>query len=236
MRAWLLLAAIALPVPALAQAAPAAPLSDPELASVTGKFLLPNGVELALSITSDTVVNGQAVLRTVLTVDHGEQLQVFGRDGTTTGAAYPASTAATPAAGVNVVVDRTSGLQSVVPVRGASGGATSVNAPVADAATLGLKLLPLAAGGPAVQTADGLVSLAAVRGGSQVRLAGDQYGVAHLVGGAVATALVNSGNDRTFDNVTNVAVDLRGALPMQLGSAAARVDTLALEATRGMIR
>jgi hypothetical protein len=236
MRAFLLAAAALLsPAAACAQAEPGPPLTELELAQVTGKFLLPNGVELALSITSDTVVNGQAVLRTVLTLDQGQQVKVFGRDGSAPGAAYPAGTPAAPMA-VAVSLDRRSGLGTITPVIVAPGGGTSVNAPTPDAHALGLTLLPLAAGGPAVATADGLVSLAAVRGGTQVTLAGDQYGVAHVVGDTVATALVNSGNNRTFDNVTNVAIDLKGALPYQSGAAALRVDALALEATGRMMR
>lgn len=243
-RRFFLAVAFGIAVPTAAPAAPdpadraaTTPLTDVELAGITGKFLLPNGVELALAITSDTVVNGQAVLRTVLTLDQGQQIQVFGRGGENAATAYRSAAATQPVSSVAVSFDRHSGIQSIVPVQVAAGGsAVSVNAQGQDAASLGLVLLPVAAGGPAVATADGLVSLSAIRGGTQVTLAGDQFGVAHLLGSTVATALVNSGNDRTFDTVTNVAVDLRNALPYQLGSAAMRVDTLALEATRGMLR
>jgi hypothetical protein len=57
-----------------------------------------------------------------------------------------------------------------------------------------------------------------------------------LVGQSVATAVANSANDRTFDTVTNIAIDLRNVEPYVAGSAAMRVDSLVLDATRGMIR
>ncbi len=72
--------------------------------------------------------------------------------------------------------------------------------------------------------------------GSQVTLAGDQIGVAHLVGQSVATAILNTGNDRTIDTVTTIGIDLRDASALTLGGAALKVDALAADAARGMVR
>lgn len=228
----------ATPTAALGQAAaPArapAPLTDAELAQITGKFVLPNGVQIALSVTSDTIVDGQVVLRTVLTVDRTSTLQVFGRDGS---APTPelAQAAARPT-GVTVSLDRTSGLQTVTPTYAAA-PAVSVGAAAPAAPSAGLVALPLVPGAPGVATADGVVSLATVRGGQEVSLAGDRLAVANIVGSTVATALANTANNRTLGSVTNVQIDLRNAAPYQTASAAMRVETMALDAvSRGMMR
>ena len=216
------------------------PMSDEALARETGKFTLPNGASLALSVTSDTTVNGVAVLRTVFTLDDAARVQVFGRDeGTAVRTERTVNAAAGAAAmvpsGVNVLFDRQSGTRIVSPTFTVGTGGTRVG-PATDAAAAGLTPLAIAVGGPAVQTPDGLVMLAGTDGGAQVTLAGDRFGVAHLVGRSVATAIVNSANDRVFDTVSSVDIDLRDVAPFQLGSAAIRIDEIALDATRGMVR
>ena len=224
---------------AQAQQAPAPKLSDAELARVTGKFVLPNGVELALSVTSDTVVNGQLILRTVLTVDRTTQLQVFGRTGQAAGTPYAGSVgvAAAQATGVTIALDRKSGIQTLTPTFAVSRApSVSVGGTAQDPASLGLAAVPVVAGGPAIATVDGAVSLQAVRGGSQVSFAGDQLAVVNLVGQSIASAVVNSANDRTLDSVTNVSVDARNLAPYQIGAAQMRVDSLVTDATRRMVR
>lgn len=224
-----------------------APLGDHDLAKVTGKFLLPNGVELALSIVSDTVVNGQLLLRTVLTVDNGAQLVVYGRTSDAAGPAYVTTAGAGAGAGAGsamptgfaINLDRHAGLSTITPTFTATQSAAptvSVGAIVDDSKALGLSALPVTLGGPGVATPDGVVSLQAVRNGTQVTLVGDQLAVANLVGQSIASAVVNSGDNRSIDTVTNVAIDMRNVLPYQIGSAQVRVDTLALDAARGMVR
>lgn len=223
-------------VPAFA--APA--VSDDDLAQATGKFTLPNGVELALAVTSDTVVNGQLILRTVFTVDNSAQLTVLGRESPTAGANYSGGTGSSGSmvpTGVTVSLDRQSGIQTITPtytVQQTSG--VSIGPPAQNADALGLTKLPVTPGGPAVATVDGTVSVQALANGSLVTLAGDRMSVSNLVGQSVATAVANSANDRTFDTVTNIAIDLRNVEPYVAGSAAMRVDSLVLDATRGMIR
>lgn len=241
----LLLAAGLLAGPAVAQDAPvmAAPvLTDPELAQLTGKFLLPGGVEVALTVTSDTVLNGQPVLRTVFAVDRTSSLAVYGRDpaGFSGGASPDVSTTratnATSPTGITIAMDRHSGLQTITTTYVASQPGVTLGGPVADASTAGLERLVVTPDGPAVRTPDGLVNVRTLANGTLVSLTGDQLQASHLAGQSIATALVNSGNDRVFDTVTNVAIDLRNVAPYQIGAAAIRADTLALDATRSMIR
>lgn len=245
-RVLLLMIAGLLAGPVAAQTMPpaiAAPmLTDTELAQLTGKFFLPGGVEVALTVTSDTVLNGQPLLRTVLSVDRGSTLTVYGRTGDPApgvAGSVERSPGAAPMAptGIAVAFDRHSGIGTVTPTyAGAGQPNVTIGAPVPDAGALGLERLAVTPDGPAVQTAVGLVSVRSLASGSLVNLAGDQLSASHLVGQSIATVLANSGNDRTFDSVTNVAVDLRNITPYQIGSAAIQAGALALEATRGMIR
>ncbi len=214
-----------------------APLPEEELATLTGKFILPGGGSLALSVTSDTMLNGSLILRTVLTIDQGSKLQVFGRDdssaspaGTTGGTSGAGPTLAT---GVSVLFDRRSGTQITVPTVSTVRTGSGVQMTETQA---GLVPIAVVAGGPAVRTPDGLVTLTTLPNGSQVTLAGDQIGISHLVGQSVATAILNAGNDRTIDTVTTIGIDLHDAAALTLGSAALKVDALAADAARGMVR
>lgn len=214
-------------------------LSDRELATYTGKFVLPNGVELALSVTSDTVVNGQLILRTVLTVDRTAQLQVFGRGQQPSGAAPTNGTAAASpqVAGVTIALDRHSGIQTLKPTLAVSqGSAVTVNGAAQGSGALGLVAVPVVAGGPALAVADGTVSVQTVRNGSQVNFVGDQLAITNLVGQSIASAIANSSNDRTIDTVTTVSIEARNLAPYQVGAAQMRVEAMAIDATRRSIR
>lgn len=219
---------------------PTAKLADEELARVTGKFLLPNGVELALTVTSDTVVNGQLLLRTVLTVDKASMLTVLGRQSNSSGGAYTGSNGpGVSPGGITISLDRGSGLQTVTPaVSVSSGPAVSVgggDGAVQSAESLGLVALPLVPGGPAIASADGVVSLDALRNGSRVTFAGDQLGIVNQVGQSIATAVVNSADNRTIDTVTNVTIDTRNIASYQAGMAQLRVDAVVIDAVRGLV-
>lgn len=230
----------AVPAPAAAQVGE--PLSDAELATITGKFVLPSGVTLALSVTSDTVVDGQLILRTVFRVDDTARVTVMGRMSADSGPAYPGAPTAGDAAamkptGVEVAFDRRSGTQTITPTYTAVIPTVSIGGTrPADAAAAGLAALPVSVGGPAVETPDGSVSLSALRNGTQVVLAGQQLSVANLVGSAIATAIANTADNRTIDTVTHVDIDLGDAGALTAGSAALKIDTLVSDVTRGMIR
>lgn len=249
MRSTLLALAAAASAPAAAAAqgvrlpVPAAPrLTDAELAQVTGKFVLPNGVELALTVTSDTVVNGQLVLRTVFTVDHGSRLQIFGRDGQGGELPYAVSSVSGGAAprtssGASIAVDRVAGLTTLTPTFAASPATSvTVGAVAQGAVPAGLVSVPVVSGGPALATADGTVAVRSLGGGSQVTFTGDRLAVANLVGPSIATAVVNSASNRTLDSVTTITIDARNLAPYQVGAAQMRVDSLVTNVARGMGR
>lgn len=235
--ASLLLMMLAAPSQAEANALEAAPLSDEELAGITGKFLLPNGASIAMAVTSDTLVDGQLVLRSVLSVDDRASVNVFGANpNAPTGPSVPrgGGQAAMAPSGVTVLFDRQSGMRTITPTYAAAPtvGVTSQVAPPAGDATAVIPL-PLTPGA-AVETAAGLVSLSA--SGRNVTLQGDRIDVTHILGPAFATAIANTANDRTIDTVTTIDLDLTRVTPFSLGSAAIRAGDLALDATRGMMR
>jgi len=231
-------------------------LRDAELARITGKFILPNGSELALSVVSDAAVDGRAVLRTVFTLDQASDLKIYARpvgstgEATTAGSAHAAqgagggATAGTP--GLTVMFDRQSGARLVPSVSGAGGAAVAVGNSAgaaaiqrdaaAEASARGLSEVTPVAGGPAIATADGTVTLSQLARGSAVALSGDRYGVLQLVGRSVAAATVNSANDRVLDSVTDVAIDVRNVTPYTVGSAMMRADALALDVATRMVR
>ncbi len=218
------------------EAAGPSPLSDEELAQVRGKFLLPNGASIAMSVTSDTLVDGQLVLRSTLTVADRASLTVFGsREVQPDAPANPRTV--TPSGhtpvGVTVLVDRQSGLRSITPIYVAS--AVAVNVRDADAAVGASGVVPLAiAPGMTVETPHGLVSLAA--SGNKVTLTGDQIDVTHLMGPAIATAITNAASNRTIDTITSVDLDLTHITPLTLGGARISATDLALDATSRLVR
>lgn len=82
MKRLLLLGLATIAAPAGAQTFAAAPMPDPELARERGGFSLPGGITVTLGVTTDTRVDGQEVLRTVLSLaDGGPKLAVLGATG-----------------------------------------------------------------------------------------------------------------------------------------------------------
>jgi len=238
--------------PVIAQGGGPAAVSDPELAAITGKFVLSNGAEIALSVVSDAVVDGRAVLRTVLTVDRGTDLRVYARPAggeagqgvavTPAGAAHAQAAGQAGAPAVSVLFDRQSGARLTAPAGVGVGPTLAVSTGAAgrdagaEAAARGLTQVTLVPGGPAVATADGQVSLNQLANGSAVALAGDRLGVVQLVGRTIATAAINSADNRVIDTVTDVGIDLRNVQPFTTATAMMRADALALEATGRMVR
>lgn len=82
MKRFLILGLATLAAPGGAQTFPAAPLPDPELARERGGFSLPGGITLTLGVTTDTRIDGQEVLRTVVSLANGSPtLAVLGASG-----------------------------------------------------------------------------------------------------------------------------------------------------------
>jgi hypothetical protein len=241
--ALLSLAAAALlapPAPAAAQTFEAAPLPDETLRLMTGKFILPNGAEIALTVVSQTAIDNQVVLRSVFRVGEPSAVEVYGRTEDSAGShVAPTTMTVAPSrpTSVSVAFDRHSGTSTITPSYSAPTTAVQLGGgDNGDPASLGLTRIAAAPGAAPAATIDGSIAVASLPRGTMVTLAGDQFTTSQLVGDAIASVVTNSANDRTIDTVTNVNIDLRDISTFTAGSAALRVDALALDAARGMVR
>lgn len=224
---------------------PVQALPDPALAAIQGRLLLPNGIELAMTVQSDTVVDGHLLLRTVFAANQGPPtLAVLapagGSEGPAVSVTEPSAgdTANPRDAGVAVVTDRAGGIAMVRPTY-ANVAPVTVSAGrgvPADNSSAGLVPVNVSVGGPSVVTGGGAVSANALPNGTRIALDGDMLAVSHLVGQAFGTVVANMANDRRIDTMTTIDLDLRNANPNLIGSTMFQVEALSLEATRGLVR
>jgi hypothetical protein len=205
----------------------ATPVADEELAEHRGGFRLPGGIDVAMTIDTQTAVDGAVVLRTVFRADQGTPTLAtyVPRAGETVAGA--SAGASRPAATIPVVsYDRQSGIR-------VSGGVAAPGvslAPQAGAIPAGLEQV---SGGAA--TAAGAVSERTQGALRLVELTGADLSVTHVAGGAFGAAIANMGSDRTIDTQTSVAIDLSGAGPDVIGSSMLRVQDIATQALAGRL-
>lgn len=201
---------IALAALALALAPmPTPALPDADLGTMRGGLALPGGVDLKLTVHSDTRVDGTTVLRTIFRADAGAPtLQVLVGDGTGSGIGAAAT-------GPAVAITR--------------------DGKTAELSTAGLTEVALAPG-QAIDTVAGRVRLDSLARGARVTLQADALDVSHLVGEGLGSVIANAGDGRTIDTLTTVNIDLSGVSPEALGSAMLRVEGMALDAARAGVR
>lgn len=212
----------------LAQASPAAdtPVPDATLAQQRGGFRLPSGIDVALSVQTQTAIDGAVVLRTVFSVDQGKPtLSIHApAPGQTVAAGGGANGPGRPAGTPVVAYDPRTGL-SVTP--GMAAPPVTISTGAASRPDAGPALPTVAAG---ATTAAGTVSEATTNGLRTVSLEGADFIISHVAGNAFGSSITNTGNDRTIDTQTTLAIDLRGAAPDVLGSAMFRVENVAIQA------
>lgn len=84
---------------------------------------------------------------------------------------------------------------------------------------------------------DGTLTLVRKGEATQVVLNGNQLDLTHLVGSrGFGSIVANSADGRNIDVSTVVGLGISGATPDRLGSSLLRIDTLALDATAGLVR
>jgi len=208
---------------------PGAPLADAELAEHRGGFSLPNGIDVALAVQTQTRVDGDIVLRTVFTVD----------DGPARFAAYvPTSRESAVAEGAG----RRASTSSVAPVisfdnRGQISLAPGIVVPGVSARPGAQKI--------SSEAPDGFVSVApgapSQMGTSTIQVAseGTSYvanlrdtmlSITHMAGRSFGSIVENSSDNRAIDVETTIDLSLSGASPDLVGSALLRVESAALDA------
>lgn len=205
--------------------APAVP--DPELAEQRGGFRLPSGIDVAITVQTQTAVNGAVVLASVFRADQGAPTVTAyaPKPGETVAAAPPATSAEAAARAPSITYDSRNGLQVV-----RTGGSAVSIAPSTAAGTVAAGLAPVQGG---TTTDAGTVSQATRDGLSTVTLSAGDLSVTHFAGNAFGSAIANAGSDRAIQTETALAIDLRGAGPDVLGSAMLRASGLADDAVRG---
>lgn len=186
-------------------------VADGQLDEVRGGFLLPNGMDINLGLTVDTMIDGRPVLSTVMTIDNASHLTIY------TGGDMQRQTTATEllvpgANGPSLVRITRDGSSSP----GVSGGQA-------------IAILP---NGTPVQTPWGAVQLAQSDTQSTVFLAGDGLELRHMIGAVTGALVANTASDRVIDTMVTVDLDIRhSAIPTSammlrleslLGGAAAR--------------
>ena len=195
---------------------------DAELAAQRGGFELPNGIDVALTVQTQTSLNGAIVLRTVFRADQGPAtLTVYApRAGETVAAARGA-------AGTNTVAmptisyDSRSGLQ-VMP------GAPTVAVTAGAAAAAHEAGLAQVANGAI--TDNGTIAQTLRGGVESTELRAYDLTISHLAGSAFGSAILNSGSDRAIDTQTTVGIELHNVGPTLLASAALRIEDVAIDA------
>ena len=207
------------------------PVSDADLQAQRGGIRLPNGIDVALSVQTQTAVDGSIVLRTIFTLDEGPaQFSVF-----------------TPQPGEIIVLNR-----DAADTIGESGSITSVSYDVRN----GIKVsratrAPAAAvetvpyleqsdfqdvtGHDSISTDNGLLRQRLVNGNQVADLTTDDLRIAHFAGRAFGSAIANMGNDRTIDTQTVISIRLDDVNPAIIGSAMLRVEGIGITALRSRL-
>lgn len=190
-------------------------IADDQLDQVRGGFVLPNGMDVGLGISVDTLINGQLAVSTVLTVDDVAHLSVY---------SGPKALARDDV--------------SALLVRGPEGGPTvriTQDAPSSRAAA-GAQPVALSAGAPPVQTPWGAVQLVQSDTQATVSLVGDGFEVRQMIGGVTGALVANTVGGQVIDTMVTVDVDVRhsaipaGAMALRLEGVLA--DAAALRALR----
>ncbi|MDT0575623.1 hypothetical protein RM533_05445 [Croceicoccus sp. F390] len=226
MNSLLLIAAQALATASPVFSVPAEP--DGVLAQQRGGIRLPSGIDAALTVQTQTALNGDIVLQTVVKIDKGAPVfttYVPGPGEKVPGQQLP-NTAATGSPAIafdgkgGFQISAGSGTLPVTVTTGAPGAGAGLPA--------GLQAVDSA--GP-VATDNGLVmSQTGSNGLQNVQLSGSDFTIIHFGVNAFGSAIFNTGSDRVIDTATIVSIDLDNAGPDVLGSAMLRVESVALDA------
>lgn len=93
-----------------------------------------------------------------------------------------------------------------------------------------------AAEGSPVVGPDGTIRIVSSGNSSRIILNGQGVDISHLAGEGIGSIIANISDSRTIDVRTTVDVDIRNATPDLVGSSLLRVESLALDVTRSLVR
>lgn len=222
-------ALLLLSLQAVPQAAPfdAPVLSDDVLAEQRGGFRLPSGIDVAMTVQTQSAINGAIVLRTVFEVDRGApSLTIYApRQGETVASGTAQGGTVMVAGSAPSVTYDNRNMLEVRPGYTPTLTVASGNAGGSDAVPAGLAQIASGA-----TTDAGLVTAGAHGGVRTIELRGTDLSITHIAGDAFGSAIANSGSDRQIDTQTSVSISLANAGPDVLGSTMFRVEDVALQA------
>ena len=209
-------------------------LSDEELSALRGGFRLPNGVDVALTVQSQTAIDGATVLRTVFRADQGTpQFAIFvPKSGEKVAA--PGSdrvSMASSSSGLNIPIVSYDSRSGVHIVQTQSAPTVSVTSGMSESSSL-TGLEQVSADGQGVVTDSGFVSQSSQNGLLRAQLQSPDITIQHLAGNAFGSAVANSGSDRMIDTQTSVNIELGNVGALLSQSAALRVDNIISDALR----
>jgi hypothetical protein len=198
-----------------------------------GGFSLPNGIDIALAVQTQTKIDGAIVLRTVFQAD----------DGPARFAAYVPVTSEAPDVGSAngtatttppvIDFDSRNGLRIAPGVPLPTVGVRSQSQEIAGGAPDGF--VPAGVDGP-TQTSSGLVSVSNTGPTYRASLDSTILSISHLAGQAFGSVVANSADNRAIDVETTVDLRLGGVSPDVLGSSMFRVENIAIDAMRSRIQ
>jgi hypothetical protein len=222
---------------ASAAAFAATAVSDTELSGMRGGFRLPGGLEATMAVQTETSLNGNLLLRSVYKVDQGPpSLQVFAPGigqivrSQTTGTSVSARAAQ---GSISVNFDRQNGISIARQIALPVGGVAVGSGPAPDRSSDALQPLDLSSG--PVEAAGGRVSVSDLPQGVRSRIEGDGIDASHLFGAAFGSVVTNTADERAIDSSTTIALDLRGATALNLGSAMLRAEAIGADAVRQLV-
>lgn len=202
----------------------AAAVAESELATMRGGFRLPSGIDVALTVQTQTAVDGAVLLRTVFQADQGPAtVTVYvPRSGTTVEQPDAASaTSGGPSATMPSVSFDTRGVINVLP---------GVVSPSGVSVTSGHQAGGLGDVPAGMEVAGSAVNQQNLDGLRTAELSAGDLNVIHFAGRAFGSAIINTGSDRLIETQTNVSIDLRNAGPDVLGSSMIRAQDLTFDA------
>jgi hypothetical protein len=206
-------------------------LNDAELDQQRGGMELPNGMDVRIGIELSTRVNGDVVLRSVLSSGEsaaGQQVNVF------TGGANAGNgpvVAINGAASFRINTGANSGVDTAQVRIEPTATGISITPNTSPNASVELMVVPVTQESGPVTTAFGNITLQRSSMGTTVSLVAPDLVIQHMIGTATGQLVANTANNRVIDNSTVFNVDIANASPA-LGSSLMQVNAAAIASAR----
>ncbi len=208
-------------------------LNDGELDEQRGGMALPNGMDVRIGVDLSTSINGNIVLRSVLTSGDaatGNQVNVYtGGAGGGSGPVVAINGAA--AFRVNTVANNGTDTAQLRVEPTATG--ISIMPSVSPNSSVELMTVAVTQESGPVSTAHGNVTVQQHNTGTTVSLVAPDLVVQHMIGAATGQLIANTANNRVIDNSTIFNVDIVNASPV-IGSSLMQINAAAIAAVRNI--